>query len=54
VKLKSTEKLKTILKLRLKLYLLRCNTMLHDYLQRVDTQLDADFDFNIDFNNDYV
>jgi len=54
VKLNDIEKSETVLKLKLKLYFLRCNTMLHDYQQKIDTQLDADSDFNTDFENDYV
>ena len=54
MKLNNTEKSETVLKLKLKLYLLKCNMMLHNYQQKIDTQLDADFDFNTDFENDYV
>jgi len=54
VKLNSTEKSETVLKLRLKLYFLRCNTMLHDYQQKINAQLDVDSDFNTDSNNNYV
>jgi len=54
MKLNNTEKSKTVLKLKLKLYFLRHNTTLHDYQQKIDTQLDADFDFNTDFENDHV
>jgi len=54
VKLNNTEKSETVLKSKLKLYFLRCNTMLHDYQQKINAQLDADSDFNIDFDNDYV
>jgi len=54
VKLNSTEKSETVLKSKLKLYFLRCNTMLHDYQQKIDVQLDADSDFDTDFKNDYV
>jgi hypothetical protein len=28
--------------------------MLHNYQQKIDTQLDASSDFNIDFDNDHV
>jgi len=54
VKLNDTEKLETVLKSRLKSYFLRCNTMSHNYQQKIDTQLDVDSDFDIDFENDYV
>jgi len=54
VKLNSTEKSKTVLKLKLKSYFLRCNTTLHNYQQKIDTQLDADSDFNTDFKNDHI
>ena len=49
MKLNSTEKSETVLKSRLKLYFLRCNTTSHDYQQKTDTQLDANFDFDTDF-----
>jgi len=54
VKLNDTEKSETVLKSKLKSYFLRCNTMSHDYQQKIDAQLDADSDFNTDFENDYV
>jgi len=54
VKLNNTEKSETVLKSKLKLYFLKCNTMLHNYQQKIDTQLNADSDFNIDFENDHV
>jgi len=54
VKLNNTEKSETMLKLKLKSYLLRCNTTLHDYQQKINAQLDADFDFNTDFKNNHV
>jgi len=54
VKLNDTEKSETVSELRLKSYLLRCNTMSHDYQWTVDTQWDASSDFNIDFNDDHV
>ena len=54
MKLNDTEKSETMLKLKLKLYCLRCNTTSHNYQQKVNTQLDADSDFNTDFDNDYV
>jgi len=54
VKLNDTEKSETVLRLRLKLYFLRHNIMLHDYQQKIKVQLDADSDFNIDFDNDHV
>ena len=54
MKLNDTEKSETVLKLKLKLYFLKCNTTLHDYQQKIDTQLDANSDFNIDFKNDHV
>jgi len=54
VKLNNTEKSETVLKLKLKLYFLKCNTMLHDYQQKINAQLNAHSDFNTDFENDYV
>ncbi len=54
MKLNSTEKSETVLKLKLKLYFLRHNIMLHDYQQKIKVQLDADSDFNINFDNDHV
>jgi len=54
VKLDDTKKSKTVLRSKLKLYLLRCNAMLHDYQQKVDAQQDASSDFNTDFNDDHV
>jgi len=54
VKLNSTEKSETVLKSKSKLYFLKCNMMLHDYQQKVDTQLDIDSDFDTDFDNDHV
>ena len=54
MKLNDTEKSKTVSELKLKSYFLKCNTMLHNYQQKVDAQLKADFDFNIDFDNDHV
>jgi len=54
VKLNNTEKSETVSESRLKLYFLKCNTMLHNYQQKIDTQLDADSNFNIDSENDYV
>jgi len=52
--LNSTEKSEIVSEIKLKSYFLRCNTMLHDYQQKVDTQLNTDSDFNIDFDNDHV
>jgi len=54
VKLIDTEKSETVLKSRLKLYFLKCNTMLHDYQQKINVQLDADSNFDTDFENDHV
>jgi len=54
VKLNDTEKSETVLKSKLKLYFLKCNTTSHDYQQKVNTQQDASSDFDIDFNDDHV
>jgi len=54
MKLNNTEKSETVLKSKLKLYFLRCNTTLHNYQQKINAQLDANSDFNTDFNNDHV
>jgi len=54
VKLNNTEKSETVLKLKLKLYFLRHNTMLHNYQQKIDTQLDVNSDSDTNFDNDYV
>ena len=43
-----------ILKLKLKLYLLRCSTTLYDYQQKVDAQLDANSDSDTDSDNNYI
>ena len=52
--LNSTEKSEMISELRLKSYLLRCNTTSFDYQQIIDKQLDTDSDFDTDFDDDHV
>jgi len=54
MKLNNTKKSETVLKLRQKLYFLRHNTTLHNYQQKINTQLNADSNFTTDFDNDYV
>ena len=52
--LNNTEKSERVSELRLKLYLLRCNAMLHNYQQRIDTHMNVSSDFDSDSDDDHV